>query len=79
MVVYFIQVKEDLSEAHEILVMKQEVEDEPPGDSCGAVDGSVHDCKANNCVSVDLITDASVPIGSEVAAKDDAKRHDMVK
>ena len=79
MVVYFIQVKEDLSEAHEILVMKQEVEDEPAGDSCGSVNGSVHDCKANNCVSVDLITDASVPIGSEVAAKDDAKRHDMVK
>ena len=46
-----------MSEAHEILVMKQEVEDEPPGDSCGAVDGSVHDCKANNCVSVDVICD----------------------
>ena len=71
--------KEDLSEAHEIVIMKQEVEEEPAGDSCGAVDGSVHDCKANNCVSVDLITDASVPIESGVGAKDDAKRHDLVK
>ena len=67
-----------MSEAHEILVMKQEVEDEPAGDSCAAVDGSVHDCIANNCVSVDLITDASMPIGSKVAAEDDAKRHDLV-
>ena len=79
MVVYFIQVKEDLSEAHEILVMKQEVEDEPPGDSCGAVDGSVHDCKANNCVSVDVITDGSVRIGSGAVGEDDAKKHDLVK